>query len=232
MGCEKLDGLIDIHGQHIAHRTSTPRTSSVSASKRRPPQCSHSTLTSGQETHLDRALALHRRTRGSGHRGVEGEAAGAVAADARFLAAGVDAADVVPEADIGRRAGSRRASNRCLVDFEHAGQLLCAEQASGCARRRMAPGSERGPQACIQYVARQSGFSGAGHASDHDQPAERYSHPQPPQVVQRDAFELQRGCRPAHRPPRLACVPQWCRQHASGDRQRVAQQLLGGALRQ
>src|SRR5258706_11843563 len=73
----------------------------------------------GQETHFDRALSLAFAIGAAPAGGIEGKAARAVAADPRLIAPRVDAADVVPETDISRGTGARRAPDRRLIDFQH-----------------------------------------------------------------------------------------------------------------
>src|SRR5258706_8165438 len=72
-----------------------------------------------QETHFDRALSLAFAIGAAPAGGIEGKAARAVAADPRLIAPRVDAADVVPETDIGPGTGARRAPHRRLIDFPH-----------------------------------------------------------------------------------------------------------------
>src|SRR5882724_5177529 len=83
-----------------------------------------------QETHFDRALSLAFAIGAAPTGRVEGKAARAVAADPRLIAPRVDAADVVPESDIGCRTGARCAPDRRLVDFQHATQGLRSTQAA------------------------------------------------------------------------------------------------------
>ena len=101
-------------------------TASVSGSKRRPPQTSQSTLTSGRKliSMVLHALAFAGVAAPAG--GIEREAARAVAAHARLGRVGEELADVVPEADVGRRARARRLADRRLVDLEHAPDRLPA----------------------------------------------------------------------------------------------------------
>src|ERR1700690_1926537 len=73
-----------------------------------------------QEAHLDRALPGAFAFRAAPTTGVERKPARIVAADPRFAGRREHAADVIPEPDVGRRAGARSATDRRLVDLQHA----------------------------------------------------------------------------------------------------------------
>ena len=87
----------------------------------------------GQEGHFDLLDALALAVLAAPALGVEGEAARAPAAHARLGRVGEAAADRVPEADVGGRAGARRLADRRLVHFQHpveqfrAGDCLAAD---------------------------------------------------------------------------------------------------------
>ena len=74
----------------------------------------------GQEAHLDalHSLALAGLAAAAG--GIERKAAGGEAAHARFGGIRVEAANGIPESDIGGRAGARRLADGSLIDLEHA----------------------------------------------------------------------------------------------------------------
>ena len=191
-----------------------------------------------QEAHLDRLHALALAGLAAAAGGVEGEAAGGVAADARLGGAGVDAADLVPEADVGRRARARRLADRRLIDFEHPVEVLRARaprrSRAGRPARRAAPARAAAApfspsealQVRVQHVARHGRLAGTGHAGDHHQAAERDAHVDAAHVVQRDALERQHGRGGVDGAQRLRRVQQRRAQEAPGDRARIADQVL------
>ena len=85
----------------------------------------------GKEAHLDLPLALP-AARGAAPAaralaGVEGEPARRPPAQARLGRLGEDAPHVVPDLEVGDRAGARGLADRGLIDLEHAGDRLEAE---------------------------------------------------------------------------------------------------------
>src|SRR5437879_705056 len=153
----------------------------------------------GEEAHLDglHALACARLAAPAG--GVEREAARGVAADARLGGAGVDAADVVPEADVGRGTGARGLADRCLIDLEHPVDVLepahgrtADELRGGGAPRPPARGSrlpEQPLQVRVQGVARHGGRARTRYGGNHDQTSERDAHVASPDGVPRHRLE-------------------------------------------
>ena len=228
--------IIDVHGEHIADAGVAP------AYRERlgveAPPAAHITqhLDIGQEAHLDGAHALPRARFAAAAGGVEREAAGAVAAHPGLGGSRIDAADLVPEAEVGRRTGARWLADRCLVDLEHAIELLeslqrfaADERGGGGASASAAGGNVGGetpPQVGVQHIARQRGLARARDARDDHQPSERYLHITAPDVVQRDTRARQaRGGR-VHRTMRSRRMQQRLAQEAPGGRARVGGQIL------
>src|SRR4029453_2249082 len=144
----------------------------------------------GQEAHLDLLEALAFAPFAAASSGIEGEAAGAVAANARLGGFGEEPPDRVPEPNVSRRARARRLTDWRLVDFEHPNDLSpaadvtaageCGPILAASIRRR-----ESSLEIVVQYVARQCGFPGTRHTGDRDQPAERDLNLHPLQVMER-----------------------------------------------
>src|ERR1700733_1896136 len=118
---KKFRRLLDVHRQHIAHRAAAPLNLERFAVEALAAAAFAQHLHIRQETHLDGARAGALTVRAAPAAGIERETAGVVAAHARFAGAGEHAANVVPEADIGRGAGTRRAPDGRLIDFQYAG---------------------------------------------------------------------------------------------------------------
>src|SRR5262249_43474546 len=118
----------------------------------------------------------------------------------RLRRAGVDAADLVPEADVGRRAGARRLADGRLIHFEHAVDVLDAthgaapDQLRGRLRPLVAGAvaiDHPSLEIRVQDIARDRGLAGARDTRDHHEPAERNADIGLAHVVQLHTFELQ-----------------------------------------
>ena len=146
-----------------------------------------------QEAHLQPLHPLARARRAPAAVDVEGEAAGAVAADARLGGGGEQGAHLVPDPHVGGRAGARRLADRRLVDLQGAAQRLPpfdraaadprgARRAPGAARR-----ARRQPFAHLieQQPARQGALARAAHAGDAGDRRQGDAHVHAAQVVQR-----------------------------------------------
>src|SRR5260221_8032834 len=117
---EILPGFVAAHGEHLAdvlaahlHRERLGVEARAVAHLARD-------LHVREEAHLDGLHALAVAAVAAPAGGIEREAARGVAADARLLRVGEELADVVEEADVGRRARARRLADRGLVDLQHA----------------------------------------------------------------------------------------------------------------
>ena len=114
----------------------------------------------GQEVHLDGAHALAFAGGAAAAGGVEGEARGGVAAQAGFAGVGEEAADGVPEADVGGGGGARGLADGGLVHFQHALDALPALQVLAVGELAALAG-QLALQGVQQHVAGEGGFSGA-----------------------------------------------------------------------
>ena len=147
----------------------------------------------GQEAHLQLLHPLARALRAAAFVHVEGEAAWPVAADARLGGGREQRAHVVPDADVGGRAGARRLADGRLVDLQGAAQRLppldrAAADPAGAGRTARAPPRPRRqplPHLVEQQPARQRALAGAAHAGDAGDRRQRDAHVHPAQVVQR-----------------------------------------------
>src|SRR5690606_7374213 len=109
----------------------------------------------GQEAHLDLLEPLPFATLAAAARRVDREPARLVTANARLGRAGVELADLVPDADVGRGARARRLADRRLVDFEHAADALPAVDARDARERGLAAATRRDEprDVVVQHVA-------------------------------------------------------------------------------
>src|SRR5690606_3545224 len=132
-----------------------------------------------QEVHLDRLLALAVTGGASSSGAVEREPAGPPAAQLRLRGLGEEAANRVPEADIGGGTGSRRLADRRLVDFQHPVDPFPARQAAEADERgrrlALVAGGHQCREVAQQDVAGQRRLARAGYAGDHAEPTERRS---------------------------------------------------------
>ncbi len=189
---EKLDGFVHLHLQHLAGVAAAQphgerfrveaQTVAIGAG--------HGDVGQEVHRHLHRALPLAGRAAAGA--GVEGEAAGGIAADARFLGVGEQLTNAVPEAQIGGGAGAGRFADGGLIDFEHALQALPARQiarAVDLARMPCEPLTQRRHQ----HLAGQRGFARTRHPSDHGEPSSRKLRAQALQIVQMRTMQMQRG---------------------------------------
>ena len=126
----------------------------------------------GQEVHLDLEHAVALAGFAAAALDVEREAAGAVAARARFGHAGEQFADRRQQPGIGRRVGARCAADRRLVDVDHLVEVVEAGDFAvrGRLRRRSV---EMAGRRRVQRVVDQRRLARAGNAGDAGQQADR-----------------------------------------------------------
>ena len=202
-GGEEIHRLVHFHPQHVADALAAPghrqrfriETGAVAGLARN--------LHVGQEAHADGAHALAFAGRAAALAGVEGKPPCGIAARTRFQGVGEELADRVPEADVGRGAGTRRLADRRLVHLEHpvdrlvAVQPLAADPGLVLARRI---GIAAGLGVALlhhrlhvgqQHVARQRRLARAGNTGDRHQPPQRHVDVHVAQVVQVGAAQLQ-----------------------------------------
>src|SRR5438552_11135395 len=116
--------VLDAHGQHLADAPALEQNAQGLGIEAPAAADIAQHLYIGEKIHLDalHALALAGFAAAAG--GVEGEAAGGEAADARLCGLGEQAPDGIPKADIGGRAGPRRLADGRLVHLEYAADGL------------------------------------------------------------------------------------------------------------
>ena len=118
-----------------------------------------------QEVHLD----LHQAVAGAGFASaaldVEGETAGAVAADLGVIGGGKEVADVVEEARVSGRIGTGGAADGALVDIDDLVQMLQAVHAAASTGTG-AGMVQLAQQGLVENFVDQTGLAGAGHAGD------------------------------------------------------------------
>src|SRR5207253_6470924 len=121
---EELDGIVHIHRQHVADALLASQDGQRLRVETAPAAHIAQNLHVREKAHLDglHALAFAGLTAPAGR--VEREAARGVAANAGFGGPGIDAADLVPEADVGGGAGAWRLADGCLVDFQNTIEVL------------------------------------------------------------------------------------------------------------
>src|SRR5580692_6893185 len=148
----------------------------------------------GQEIHFDAALAVALAGFAASAFYVETEAAGAIAALARFWKHGVKLANGRENASVGGGIGARRAADGCLVNLHDFINVLDA--GDGAMRAGLFHGAIkfRGKRA-VKNVVDERGFSGAGDAGNDGHQAERQSDVNIFQVVavraqNRDGFSV------------------------------------------
>src|SRR5438046_7165185 len=123
---EKIDRFVHAHRQHFADRFSLPAHGERFGVEARAAADLAGHFDVRQEAHLDFLDALAFAGLAASALGVEGEAARAPAAHARFVRLGEQAPDRVPETDVSRGAGARGLADWRLGDFEHAADVLRA----------------------------------------------------------------------------------------------------------
>src|SRR5947207_10071269 len=238
MGGKEADRVVDAHREHIADARFPPRHGERLGIE--APSAAYVTqhLDVGEEAHLDglHALACARLAAPAG--GVEREAARGVAADARLGGAGVDAADVVPEADVGRGTGARGLADRCLIYLEHPVDVLepahgrtADELRGGSAPRPSARGSrlpEQPLQVRVQDVARHGGLARTRYAGNHYQTSERDAYVASADVVHRYPFERMERRGGIHGAMRPLGMQQRLAEEPSGGRARVSHEIGHG----
>ena len=136
----------------------------------------------GHEVHFDAALAVALAGFAAAAGDVEAEAAGLVAALARFGQHGEQIADGREDLRVGGGIGARRAADGRLVDADHFVDLVGAFERfvhAGLFARAV----ERLGQRAIENVVDQRAFSAAAHAGDDGHHAERDADGEVLQVV-------------------------------------------------
>ena len=89
--------------------------------------------------------------------------------------------------------------------------------------------AEQQPQICVQHIARHRRLTGAGDASDDNQPPDRQVHIGSFDVMQRDALQFQSRGALVHPSMRLRRMQQRLAQKPPGGRARIADEILHGA---
>ena len=109
----------------------------------------------------------------------------------------------------------------CSSAADRACSRVTARRAASCACRGSL--AEQPLEVRVQHVARERRLAGAGHAGDHDQPAERDAHVDAcAGCAASTRSSVRCGVRVVDRAARLRRVPQRLAQEAAGDRARVA----------
>ncbi len=178
----------------------------------------------GQEVHLHPHGALPLASRASAGAGVEGKPRRRETAHARLHGVGEQLADVVPDAHVGGRTGTRGLADRGLVDLQHALDALQPQQGLAAHGRPLA-GQQRA-RAGEQHPARQTGLARARHPGEHRQAPAREAHVHVAQIVQACAAHFERGGARAGGRTRHQRVTQGLAQVAGGEGVGVAHQLL------
>src|SRR6185436_14388078 len=206
----------------------------------------------GQEAHLDLLEPLPFARLAAPARDVEREAARVVAAEPRLGGVGVELAHVVPDSDVGGRAGARRLADRRLVYLEHAADALPAAHAPHARELRLLAAARRNEPGHVvaQNVAHERALAAAANAADAHEPPERQRNVELRKIVARHAVELEPhrtrdrvavrlaaglsrraalGAR-SYRAPRLQRMLRRPREHAARDRALGAEQILERAV--
>src|SRR5690242_11740276 len=124
---EEADRIVHAHCEHVGDARLPPADGESLGVEAPSPADVAQNLDVRQEAHLDGLYPLAFARLAAAARGIEREAAGGVAADARLRRAGVDAADLVPEADVGRGAGARGLADGRLIHLENPVEVLDTE---------------------------------------------------------------------------------------------------------
>ncbi len=193
------------------------RTDSVSASKRWPLHTSQSTFTSGRKFISTVRMPWPSQAGQRPPAVLKEKRPARLAADAGFGGAGEHAADRIPEAHVGGRAGARCLADGRLVHFEHALDAV-RRHAARCTAAAWPPCP------CRASARASSGCSTSSASVDLPEPETPVSAMSRPsgsstsslcRLCRRDAFELQhgRGVRAAshHGAARLAADAAWVR---------------------
>src|SRR5262249_18974756 len=136
-------------------------------------------------------------------------------------------------------AGARRLADRRLIHFEHAIDVL--DPLQGAAADEVAVAlrflflasvrvTDKMLHVRVEHVASNGGLARPGHTGDHDETAQRHAHVSLAHVVQLDAIELQGWRTRIDGAVRLGRVLQRCPQEATGDRARIADEVVHLAL--
>ena len=148
----------------------------------------------GQKIHFDAAQAVALACFAAAALYVEAEAAGAIAAFARFGKHGEELADRCENAGVGGGVRAWRAADRRLIDLDHFVDVLRAEKLSVSAGR-IHGAVELLRQGSIQDVIDESGLAGARDTGNHGQQAEGQSDVDVLEVVGVRANDLDGLCR-------------------------------------
>src|SRR5690606_34890081 len=109
-------------------------------------------------------------------------------------------ADLVPDADVGRGARTRRLADRRLVDFEHAADALPAVDARDARERGLAAATRRDEprDVVVQHVAHERALAAARDARDTNEALERNRDVEARDVVPLDTLEREPCALPGH----------------------------------
>ncbi|EAR22965.1 hypothetical protein NB231_14133 [Nitrococcus mobilis Nb-231] len=135
MNAEELGGLGDAQLQHSADGLAAVFDGQGLRRKAQPVTQIAAQGDVRQETHRHPLQALTLAGWATAVLGIKGEAPWAIAAHARLFGLREQAADIIPEADIGGRAGARRFADRALVDFQYPVYRLPAYEVLAVAQR-------------------------------------------------------------------------------------------------
>src|SRR5688500_11526072 len=225
---EEVDGVVDAHHQDFADVLAPvldgERIVVEAATAARIANDAHVR----QEAHLYAALTLPLAAFAAPAGGIEGEARSGVAAHPRFGRLRENAADRIPETDVGRGTRARRLADRRLIDFQHAADLLPAADAATTlpARLRATAAAEYRVQVVVEDVTRQRRLARSRNTGHDDQPSERHPKRLLAQVVHGRALDRERGPTAIDRATLRDGMTQRLRQQATSDRLRRACQLL------
>ena len=170
---EELERLFDRHVEHVGDRLALEADVQRLAVVALAVALLARDVDVRQEVHLDLDLAVAAADLAAAALDVEREAAGLVAARARLLGLGVQVADLVEEADVGRRVRARRAADRRLVDADDLVQVL--EALDALVRARPHPRAvELVGDGLVEDLVDQRGLARARHARDRAEDAQRH----------------------------------------------------------
>src|SRR5690606_37997432 len=142
------------------------------------------------KAHFNGAHALALANRAASITRIEREAGGAPAANLRIACFRKLTSYIIPEADIGRRARTRRFADRRLVHLKYTVQAFPAGDIVTTTPWRRCLGADHSLKIIQQDVARQRGFAGAGDPGNHAEAALGYANIHVPQIMQMGAMDL------------------------------------------
>src|ERR1700733_11321773 len=116
--CEERQRVLDAHRQYLADILALEQNAQGLRIEAFAAADIAEHLHIGQETHFDALHALTLASFAAATCGIEGEAARGEATHARLGCIRVEAANGIPESDVGRGTGARRLADRGLIDLE------------------------------------------------------------------------------------------------------------------